>query len=283
MKTACCSLIATRNRWEFLTTRSLPSVRCQSYRTDLVVVVNDGVPFSVEEENQLQDIVSPLRLVVISNSHRQGAAGAWNSGLEVLSRNFHSAFVAILDDDDEWDPHHLEVNIITARKNQAQVIVSGLRMIKDGVLIPRKMPSDFTDRQFLLGNPGWQGTNTFVDLSALQKIGGFRDALRSMNDRDLAIRLLRLPGLNVGYTKTWSACWYLDSNRTALSSRGGKAKLEGLRYFWKLYGEEMSPRERIQFFMRAQDVFDIASVDIMKNHDYSFENLSPKGSMSECF
>lgn len=120
---------------------------------------------------------------------------------------------------------------------------------------------------FLTGNPGWQGSNTFVSLRALNMAGGFRDGLTSCNDRDLAIRLLRRSGVQTAYTGQWTATWHLSSTRKSLSSPRSEAKLCGLRSFWQLYGSEMDATQAEMFFHRALHFFHIERADILKGTD----------------
>jgi hypothetical protein len=120
---------------------------------------------------------------------------------------------------------------------------------------PSPSPDPIAQRpDYLVGNPGWQGSNTFVSLPLIRKAGGFRGGLMSLNDRDLAIRLLRLSDTQPTQVARWTATWYADTPG-ALSSRGGKTKLVGLRQFWSLYGAEMTPAESHAFFTRAETLF----------------------------
>lgn len=166
-------------------------------------------------------------------------------------------FVAILDDDDAWDPNHIEANVDAATRNSAEVVVSGLRLLVDGVERERHLIMSLTDRDFMVGNPGWQGSNTFVQMRLMQRVGGFREGLSSLNDRDLAIRLLRVPGVRVAYPRTWTSTWHIRSNVEALSTPRSAAKLSGLQRFWRIYGTEMSGVESARFFERASRLFAI--------------------------
>lgn len=208
-------------------------------------------------------VLAPIELRVLENRRLTGAAGAWNTGLAWLLAGCFSGYVAMLDDDDSWDDDHGEVNLRCAQSIGATVVVSGLRHFLDMVEKPRPLPTSLTDRMFLTGNPGLQGSNTFVAIESLAQVGGFRDGLASCNDRDLAIRLLRLPGVRLAYTGKWTSTWHQSSARTTLSSVGSPAKLRGLRWFWQLYGAEMSAAESTDFFARAARLFKLEPADIL--------------------
>jgi len=112
-----------------------------------------------------------------------------------------------------------------------------------------------------VGNPGWQGSNTFVDLALLRAAGGFTDGLRSLNDRDLALRLLRHTQARPALTGKWTATWTCDT-AGALSEPRSAAKREGLRRFWAMYCLDMGAEEQSAFFERARSLFGILPQEI---------------------
>ncbi|MCA9518066.1 MAG: glycosyltransferase [Myxococcales bacterium] len=271
-------LIATRDREQLLRTRSLPSALSQTYRPGVVVIVNDGAPFELDVLRGLLKAADDagVQLTVIENERAKGAAGAWNSGLVHLARVGHHGFVAILDDDDEWDDVHLDINV--ENSTNANVVVSGLRMCDRGILVTRPHVEALSDRHFLTGNPGWQGSNTFVSLDLLLDVGGFRDGLASMNDRDLAIRLLRHPHASWRLTGQWTATWHRDTPGS-LSTPLSEAKLSGLRRFWRIYGSEMSRAEETKYFDRAVRLFSFGRHDIVETAANDAVAELPHGSL----
>jgi glycosyltransferase involved in cell wall biosynthesis len=265
MSRPVAALIATRDREDLLLGRSVPSVLLQSSKPNVLVVVDDGHLREDAGEalrGQAQAHGVPIQLV--QNRRARGAAGAWNTGLAHLAALGHSGFVAFLDDDDTWDPDHLQVNVTSAEG--ANIVVSGLRMRVGGRELPRALIEHLDDRAFLTGNPGWQGSNTFVDLALLLAVGGFREGLASLNDRDLAIRLLRHPSARWRVTGRWTATWNLDTPGN-LSTPGSTAKRSGLRAFWRLSGAEMTTEERTAYFERAERLFGCLEADITATED----------------
>ena len=278
IKQTCAVLMATKGRCDLLRNLSLPSIRKQSESPVLVVLVNDGCVIMPDDVQSLAALVG-IKLVLLQNRRAAGAAGAWNTGLEFLASRSFDGFVAMLDDDDEWDENHLAANLDAARHANATVVVSGLRLVRDGVRCERTIPSDFTDQMFLVGNPGWQGSNTFVAMRALAAVGGFREGMVSANDRDLAIRLLRWPGAHVAYTGEWTATWHLSSNRPTLSTPRSEAKQRGLRWFWQIYGSEIKPAEVEEFFARASRLFRIERKEILSDTDDRPPHCKPHGDL----
>ena len=259
---ACCVLMATREHTELLVEQSLPSICRQTCPPCLVLVVNDGKPFTEEEHQRIIRLLSPIPVLSLQNENCRGAAGAWNHGLRYLLSASFNGFVAFLDDDDDWDVDHLAVNLKAAHRGKANVVISGLRMVIDGYSVMRELITSVSHQQFLTGNPGWQGSNTFVHIDLLRSVGGFRNGLQSTNDRDLAIRILRHPDCRMAFTERWTSTWYLLTDGNQLSSRGSAAKLSGLRWFWHFYGGEMTTEEADHFFSRAAELFDFVKQDI---------------------
>lgn len=256
------ALVATKNRIGLLCERSLPSIRSQTHRPQLVVLVNDGSEWPSVQLGRIRSQLAGLELLVLGNTRTAGAGGAWNTGLDTLADGGFSGFVALLDDDDAWDAEHLECNLDGASAGSANIVVSGLRMRGPQGDIPRPLVSRLLDRDFLTGNPGWQGSNTVVDLALLMSAGGFRESLASLHDRDLAIRLLRHPNARPCLIPRWTATWYADRSGR-LSDYRGEAKLQGLQAFWALYSGEMKECERHEYLARAERLFGFAAKEVI--------------------
>ena len=259
------ALIATTPRVELLQNRALPSIQRQSHPPEAVVVVADQRRLTAEETEASVAAVPMLPSYLLANVLTRGVAGAWNTGLKFIARRWPACYVAILDDDDEWDSDHIETCFGTAHQaGWPDVVVSGLRILRDGEEIPRPPPARLHVDDFLVGNPGWQGSNTFVSIQTLLKAGMFTEGLASTNDRDLAIRILSQPRSRIAFTGKHTTTWNIDSHRTSLSSPGSAEKSRGLASFLRLHGHRMTPEIRDRFYMRAQQLFGLTAEDILK-------------------
>lgn len=254
-------LVATRNRPGLLRERAIPSIRQQQRRADCVVIVNDGADLPDDLRAQIRSLPSREPPVVLPNRRTPGAAGAWNTGLDWLRSQGFAGFVAMLDDDDTWDAQHLRLNHEVAHTAGADLSVSGLRLHVAGRVCPRPLIDRLEPRDFLVSNPGWQGSNTFVRLAALADVGDFDEQLPSTHDRDLAVRLLRRPGTSTVLVPEWTATWYFGTPG-GLSVRGGQQKLDGLRQFLAKHGTLMSESDRTTYFERAERVFGFPRAEI---------------------
>jgi len=249
------TLIASKPKSPELLLRALASVSVQDRRSDLLVIVFDRRLPCPSEFELLADTFLRSRAVILLNQRAPGAAGAWNTGLIWLQQSAFSGYVALLDDDDEWDPDHLWECERASGQGAADVVLSGLRLIKDGVEQPRFPLSAVNREDFLVGNPGWQGSNTFVKLETMMRVGGFTDGMPSTNDRDLAVRILSLPELRIGFTHRMTATWHIDSQADSLSRPGSAAKRDGLFQFLSMHGHLMTPEIMGRFRTRAMELF----------------------------
>lgn len=253
------TLIATANRFDILISRSIPSVKEQTCATSEVIIVNDGKRFTQKQQDCISDLLAPIPCTIIQTNGNTGAASAWNLGLNEILEKDTDCYIAILDDDDTWDANHGELCLQTGINHQADIVISSLRMydVLENTIKERPVITKLDKRQFLTGNPGWQGSNTFVKKSAFKQVGGFTDGLQSCNDRDLAYRLLSLNNIKVAFTNQFTATWYFNYWGDCLTSINNPAKREGLITFYKMYKNEMSEDEREQFIERANKFFKV--------------------------
>lgn len=254
-------LMATLPDRDQLLSRAIKSVTLQARKPDAAVIVSDGgsVGSSILKELEAYSIPTHIE----RNLFPMGAANAWNKGIKYIADRWPQCYIAILDDDDLWDYNHLSTCMESALlHNRPDIIISGLRLIKDDVEQYRSPLQSIKTQDFLIGNPGWQGSNTFIRLSTLQRAGGFTPNLKSCNDRDLAIRVLEIPDLRIAYTHRHTATWHLETQRSALSAYKCPSKLDGLAHFYYLHSFRMTEHIQHLFFRRAYNLFGWDSKDI---------------------
>ncbi len=116
-------IIRTKDR-PALVCRALESVARQTWRPLEVVVVNDGgVPL---EQHSLRQALGDVPLKFLPLTSNVGRAKAANLGIDKAS----GVLIAFLDDDDEFDPEHIELLIDTLVSHKAYVAYSGVRMVQ---------------------------------------------------------------------------------------------------------------------------------------------------------
>ena len=255
-------LVATSDRPALLGRRALPSVASQSRFPSRVVIVDDshGDTAAARTEQVVRDWrPAGFSVEFLCNRRTKGASGAWNSGLDHLLRTCgdpRRVHVAILDDDDRWDSRHLERCLAAIERHDLDMVAAPFWRIGETGEPCLKVPPRFLDIvDFLTGNPGIQGSNMVVRLSALLEAGMFDESLPSCTDRDLCIRLAELPGLRYRTTSEPTVHHFACGSRKRLSTPGSSAKTTGLDRFFRKYGSRMSETERAAFQTRAGQYF----------------------------
>jgi glycosyltransferase involved in cell wall biosynthesis len=248
------ALVATRNRPALLRTRALASVRRQTTPPDLVIVVDDRSMPPVD----LKADDLPCPMLLMENTRTPGASGAWNTGIYHASAlgDSSSSFVAVLDDDDAWHPSYLERCAVTASETHADLVAAKLRWFvgPDDMVGTMGPPETLRAADFLVGNPGIQGSNLFVRLSVLLDAGGFDEQLPSTTDRDLLIRLI---DRGISYATVHEALvdHFAEESRPRLSTPGSRAKADGLHRFFEKHKHRMSGAQVEAFQARAKRLF----------------------------
>jgi len=252
------ALIATCNRQKLLLSRALPSISNQSSHYDHVVLIDDGDQRVDHAKIEYFSSECDLPISLLTNRRTNGASGAWNTGIDHLARNSLDptlVYVAFLDDDDAWHSNHLTL-IESAIDEGAEVIATGFRRLVDTE--PGEMvmpPQELRPADFFVGNPGIQPTSLVVRLDRLLEAGGFDEALRSCTDRDLCIRLARLPDIQYQALNQITADHFACTDRVRLCTPGSEARTSGLQSFFAKYSPEMSTDQDLGFLERAKSLF----------------------------
>lgn len=237
--------------------RALASVSAQTVAPNAVVIVCDRGRGAVDSAATGAPVSEVLHWLY--NPDPPGAANAWNTGIDYIAQHWPDDYLAILDDDDTWDPDHLAECLSCAlQADWPELVISGLRTWVDGVEQSREPMSSVCVSDFLVGNPGWQGSNTFIRITTVLRAGRFTPGLTSCNDRDLAIRVLSLDGVRPAFTGRHTANWHHERGRTCLSSSGSASKLDGLARFHQLHCWRMTPEIETCFFTRARGLFGLS-------------------------
>jgi GT2 family glycosyltransferase len=247
-------IVATKDRSAELANRALRSVAGQTRCPDYLVVVDDS---DRRHRPANRRIVATLglpktRVSYHENDRTAGASGAWNVALDLLHRTVDDParlFVAFLDDDDRWAPTYLESCAQLARHDALDMVAADILRIEEPGAAPlhNRAPAELRATDFLVGNPGVQGSNLFVRLSVLLAAGLFDEALRSTTDRDLCIRIADLGGVRYGRLAAPLVEHFAESGRQRLTTPGSQSKQDGLTAFWRKYVGRMTASERIGF------------------------------------
>lgn len=180
-------IIPTHDRPELLA-RSLRSVLSQTYKNLEVIVVDDDTKTDLL---QIVESFNDHRIKFIKLKEKSGAPKARNVGLAAAS----GYFIAFQDDDDEWYPDKISAQMDDlAKKDWKYKISYCLGEVQDysnGTII-------------IFSKNGWDGPHLeqlisgeirpcaicfLIARECLDKVGGWRQDLPRMQDRELWIRL----------------------------------------------------------------------------------------------
>ena len=198
------ALIATyAERYSLLLGRSVPSVLGQSLKPQAIVIVDDNdnlsFPSSIRKQIAAWCNASEIKCHIIKNrrTRHMSGSGAWNTGIHFIAEEYGiESFVAILDDDDEWRSNHLSLCFQSYRDNHCVNAVFPWLRRTDCAKAHRFSLKDLTVDEFLVGNPGVQGSNMLFRVSTLLALDGFDERLASCTDRDLLIRYIGTWGVS---------------------------------------------------------------------------------------
>ncbi|MCH8270143.1 MAG: glycosyltransferase [Planctomycetes bacterium] len=264
------ALIATHGRDDLLLQRAIPSILGQTAAPERLMLVVDQTKDELPDSalasfaKRVQARCGGIPASVLRNRRTlHTAAGAWNSGIDQLHRDArlmarpNLCFVAVLDDDDAWEPGHLELCI-------EQAVTRDLGMVASGVIRHESVddpghrhgiPERLNPRELFIRGQHIQGSNLFVRLDMLLKAGCFDEHLPSCTDRDMCIRLADLPDLRFGRVEDYTVHHFADPRSDRLSAPGSRPKLEGLTRFWGKYADRFDHGAREEFAKRAHDLF----------------------------
>ena len=129
-------LVATAHRADLLASRALPSIESQTRTPWRVVVVDDSrtEAAALRTERAVRGWrPAGVGVDFLGNRRTKGASGAWNSGLDHLLRicdDPRQVYIAILDDDDRWEPGHLDRCLALAERRRLDLVATPFLRIR---------------------------------------------------------------------------------------------------------------------------------------------------------
>ena len=171
-------VIPTHNRSELLL-RAMMSVQCQTYGSIEVFVVGD---YCEDNTETVVESFNDKRFEFIANTRTPGASGARNMGLLAA----RGEYIAFLDDDDEWLPTKLQIQVDCFEKLDKSVglLYAWMDLYKNGMVVNTYAPIrkgnvfvDMLDGQVVGGCP-----TILIRRDIIKNIGLFDETLKRGND-----------------------------------------------------------------------------------------------------
>jgi glycosyltransferase involved in cell wall biosynthesis len=213
------AIIPTRNRPDAVV-KAVRSALSQSYRKIEVIVVIDGEdPMTRDRLNAIGD----PRLRVIDLAVNVGGSEARNIGI----RAAHGAWIALLDDDDEWHPGKIVLQITAALSANASLPVISSRLLvrnsSSEFLWPRSLyqtgqsVSDYLYCRKSIMDPGNViQTSTLLMPKKLMLETPFRKGLKMHQDCDWLLRAARRPDVKIFMLPEASTVYNVDETGTSV-------------------------------------------------------------------
>ncbi|MCI0428969.1 MAG: glycosyltransferase [Rhodospirillales bacterium] len=180
-------VITSYNRPELLL-HAIRSVRNQTYKPVEIIVIDDGSSVDIGQAVLAHD----RHVAVIRNAETRGANYSRNAGID----RARGEIVAFLDDDDEWLPNKLEVQVAALR--EADACLCGYKVLETGKVRTHDI-TEVTGRHLRQGNP-FCGASGFAARRYVFDRIRFDDALWIGQDWDIYVQIVREYSLR--YTDT---------------------------------------------------------------------------------
>jgi glycosyltransferase involved in cell wall biosynthesis len=214
---AVTAVIPTRNRAE-LVQRAVRSALSQTFCDLEVVVVVDGPdPVTVTALEAIQSTDSRLRIVALDAG--VGGAEARNMGV----RAAQGEWIALLDDDDEWLPEKIELQMDRARKSGSTgtVVVSKYicRSETADRIRPRRLPREGEPIcEYMFDYLCYFQTSTFFCSRTLLLEIPFQKTLGGFQDIDWFLRVNSVPGVSTSVVPEVLSIYYAPEERASITS-----------------------------------------------------------------
>ncbi|NJK40818.1 MAG: glycosyltransferase family 2 protein [Acaryochloridaceae cyanobacterium SU_2_1] len=216
-------IIPTRNRASLVRV-AVESVLQQTWKNLEVIVVIDGP--DLDTEAVLKQITDP-RLLVIPLLHSGGAPKARNTGVQAAQ----GEWVAFLDDDDEWHPSKLDIQLQLIQTLSCPYPIAACRMTvktpRGEFIVPRRFPERgepisnylFLRPDFIQGD-GFFLTSMLLTRRQLLLDVPFQEGLKMCQDLDWLLRAMQVQGTELHFAEASLGTWNLDEDRPRIGTSG---------------------------------------------------------------
>ncbi|CAB50071.1 glycosyltransferase family 2 protein [Pyrococcus abyssi] len=180
-------IIPTYNRANLLR-RAIASVLNQKFKDFELIVVDDA---STDNTPEVVESIEDGRIRYIRLKKNSGGPIARNIGIKKAK----GRFIALLDDDDEWLPHRLEVQVRKFENlgKEFGVVYGGFYYVsQDGRILGKRLPKHRGDIYSHLLKENFIGSPTLlIRRECFKKAGLFDPRLSSSQDWDMWLRIAR--------------------------------------------------------------------------------------------
>jgi glycosyltransferase involved in cell wall biosynthesis len=220
LKTIVSVIIPTRNRPK-LVQRAVKSALAQTLQEIEVIVVIDGLD---ELTRSVLAQINDERLKVIESFTNQGCCAARDLGVS----HAVSEWIALLDDDDEWMPQKLELQLAAAKASKYKYpIVSSFLIAhtsSGNLVYPRRIPGTeplseylFVRNTLFQGEGLLQSSTLLAPKELLQQIPFSVNGPSMHDDWEWVLRAITLKSVGIEFVEQTLSIWHLEQSRPSLS------------------------------------------------------------------
>lgn len=235
-------VIPTHNRVDMLM-NAVKSVQNQTFHNIEIIVVSDAstdnTETAINEIKKKDDRVKYIRL-----DTPQGGNVARNRGIE----ESQGVYIAFLDDDDEWLPEKIELQLKEFEKNESTGLVySGVHIIYHIEKIEYNTKArDHGDlsKRILIDNCIGTTSCVICKKSILDIVGGFDPELQALQDYDLWIRICQSCDVGIVETELINYNNYTNSKQISGSTERYERAIERINEKYSSLFSKLSTEER---------------------------------------
>ena len=186
--------------------RAILSVLAQRFQDFEIIVVVDG-PDATTAPALLKALDARIRVLQLSENG--GLAEARNQGIYAA----HGKWIALLDDDDEWLPEKLGVQVKKAIELGGDHVFVPCRFIEKTMTLERVMPTELPDSaerfsEYMYCDGGYLQPSIYFMSRALAMEVPFTKGLRHVEDSDWLLRMAKHPLVRIGAVEAPLSIYY---------------------------------------------------------------------------
>ena len=167
------AIIPTYNYGKYVS-EAIDSILEQSYKLIEIIVVDDG-----SVDNTAEVLKSYSEKVHYIHQKNSGLSAARNTGIRMAK----GEFIAFLDADDKWSPNKIKRQVELAYQTGHPVILCTMNEADKNY--------DYVNFDNCFFHPSALGSNALIKHDRLLEVGGFDEELKSVEDREMMLRLTR--------------------------------------------------------------------------------------------
>lgn len=242
MKKPTVSIIIPSYNRGYCIEACIRSALVQSYVNIEVIVVDDA---STDDTRERVESIADFRLHYVAHGRNRGGAAARNTGI----RHATGEYIAFLDSDDRWLPDKLEKQMwgLLSGGGDYGLSYTWLLCVDDhGKETMRMCPEYEGDcsQQILISNFIGSFSNVVIRRDLLAMVGGLDESMKSCQDWDLFIRLLRIT--RVHCQREYLVHYRQSSGDAVRISSNPKAVVQGHRRILDKFASEYRTLPRDQ-------------------------------------